>query len=387
MKILHLYANHKWTGPADLALVLARQQSDLEERDGCEISFAIAGFVHEGMAHAVRNRAEELDLRLREGLALRRHLHLPSLFRDAYRLATWIDEGDIDVLHCHQAGDHLIAALSLSMTLKKPKIVRSYWEGELPRFGPRVRYAMNRSSALICAFTELADAFRERSLQGMPLLRCIPPPLDARPIPAQDRLGARSRLLEELGVDATSKLLGITARIQEKRHWPLLWELFARVAKSHPDVRLVVLGRPDHGVFTKLCEEPLLRAGLRQRVHFLGYRRNQAYWEAVAALDAFVFLVPGSDASCRALREAMAQGLPVVCSDQGQLPNLIEHEKDGLVCPLEANALAHAVLRLFQEPEKARELGECAGRKAKAVWIAGKQAESCMEIYRELAQT
>lgn len=56
--------------------------------------------------------------------------------------------------------------------------------------------------------------------------------------------------------------------------------------------------------------------------------------------------------------EAMAFARPViVCSDGGGLTELVEHEVTGLVVPPEPGALAEAIDRLLNDPDRARALG------------------------------
>ena len=76
--------------------------------------------------------------------------------------------------------------------------------------------------------------------------------------------------------------------------------------------------------------------------------------EALRALDAFLFLVPGSDGTCRAVCDAMAFGKPVVATRRGILPELLAErrrsEVPGFAVEEDAESLAAALLDLLTEP-------------------------------------
>lgn len=62
--------------------------------------------------------------------------------------------------------------------------------------------------------------------------------------------------------------------------------------------------------------------------------------------------------------EAMALGLPIVSTNVGGLPYLIDHEKGGLLLePDSVDGFVEAIKRLIENPEIAREMAVCARRK------------------------
>jgi glycosyltransferase involved in cell wall biosynthesis len=109
------------------------------------------------------------------------------------------------------------------------------------------------------------------------------------------------------------------------------------------------------------------QAGIADRVHFEGRRTR----EEIARLlgRASVVAVPSVPTSNGrregipvVLMEAMASGLPVVASGISGIPELVEHERNGLlVPPREPAALADALERLGRDAGLRRRLGQ-AGR-------------------------
>jgi glycosyltransferase involved in cell wall biosynthesis len=58
------------------------------------------------------------------------------------------------------------------------------------------------------------------------------------------------------------------------------------------------------------------------------------------------------------LLEARAVGIPVICTDMGGLPEMVEHGVDGFVVPsAQPRALSDAIRQLAQDRRLAQEMG------------------------------
>src|SRR4029453_11846502 len=80
--------------------------------------------------------------------------------------------------------------------------------------------------------------------------------------------------------------------------------------------------------------------------------------------------------------EAMAAGLPVVATAVGGVPEQIVHLETGiLVPPDDPEAIADWLLRLHDEPELRRRLGEAAARRARSEFTLARQAEGLHRAY------
>jgi glycosyltransferase involved in cell wall biosynthesis len=164
-----------------------------------------------------------------------------------------------------------------------------------------------------------------------------------------------------LGADPADVIVGIVARMQRHRRFDVLLEGFALAVKQVPQLRLIILGRGTHQ--ETVAKAPARRLGIADRVLFPGYLRDD-YVAALNAFDIKVFLVPGSDGSCRAAREAMALGKPVICARRGMLPEIVADGVTGLVVDDTAENLAAALVRLGGDADLRRRMGQAGREKA-----------------------
>jgi protein-tyrosine-phosphatase len=102
----------------------------------------------------------------------------------------------------------------------------------------------------------------------------------------------------------------------------------------------------------------------------------------MAALD--VFVLPSlNEGLPMALLEAMALGKPVVASNVGGIPELVQHDHSGvLVPPNDAPELAGAVLRLMRDREWALQLGAAARLVVETGFSGERNAQALVDVYQ-----
>ncbi|QYJ15075.1 D-inositol-3-phosphate glycosyltransferase [Rubrobacter xylanophilus DSM 9941] len=183
---------------------------------------------------------------------------------------------------------------------------------------------------------------------------------------------------EREGFSAEDVLFVCVARLSPVKRHDLLLEAFSRCAAAFPRARLLLAGEGE------LRRDILRRAeglGLRERVSLLGVRPDVA--DLLAASDAFV-LASSWEGNPLSVMEAMAAGLPVVCTAVGGVPELVEDGISGLLVPPgEAESLAGAMGRLLGD----RALRELMGRKAAAAakrFDLGVMVRAYQDLYRSV---
>ncbi len=342
LKIIHLFANHKFTGPADLAMVLAAGQ----QAEGAEVIFISSQ--HPSVENTVDVIASSRGLTTLSGLRLPKHLNLAGLSKDVVGLRKIIDEHRPDYLHCHLDGDHLPACLATlwsggdakGPSRRAPRIIRSTYHLEPPR-GLRASW-MSRRTHLWLPPTETA---------GERLVRALPAALDRISVLAPPVDLERFHPEQETDHPDAEKpvVVGVVARMQRHRMFPMLIEAFAMAAQQEPRLQLEILGRGTHQ--DEVARIPARETGLGERIRFPGYISPDRYPQQLRQLDLLVFLVPGSDGTCRAAREALASGVPVISTRRGLLPDLIPDHGGALLADEEPETLCRVLLELAQDPQ------------------------------------
>ena len=358
VRILHLFANYKWTGPADPAIRAAARLRGL----GLDVVFSQGAFVHRGGEHRVAEELWRWQLPVVSGLELRKHFHLPSLLRDVVCLRRLIARDRVSILHCHQPADHLLAALAVRALPRPPCIVRSLYEPATPARGLRARASFRRTAAVL-APTRVAQHGVVAAF-GLPSQRVL---LQEPVTEPRELIGPNARA--SWGLLAQHRVVGITARIQPHRRFDLLWQTVRLVVDQMPSARFVLLGRGNPEDTKALVTDPIARLGVGAHVVLPGYQKGADYEAALRALDAFLFLVPGSDGTCRAVCDAMAFGLPVVATRAGILPELLTSprsgESPGQAVEDRAEVLAAALLRYLTDDAMRARDGAAALRRAR----------------------
>jgi glycosyltransferase involved in cell wall biosynthesis len=184
------------------------------------------------------------------------------------------------------------------------------------------------------------------------------------------------------GLKAGDFVVGIVARIQTHRRFDVLLEAMRLVSRRDRNIKLLIVGRGTK--MEQLAVEPVKRMRLSDCVKFAGYQTGNDYVDTLACIDAKIFLVPGTDGTCRAVREAMAMGKPIIAARRGMLPEIVDHGVDGIVIDDTPAALAEAIHHMARDKSRLRSMSEEAFRKAHNEFRPDNQAKKVIRIYEKL---
>jgi glycosyltransferase involved in cell wall biosynthesis len=174
-------------------------------------------------------------------------------------------------------------------------------------------------------------------------------------------------------------VLGL-GRVVEKKGFDLLLEAFAKVAPQHPGVGLVIGG---DGAARPGLENQVRVLGLDDRVVLPGrLDRGGVAW---VMAKAEVFTLPSRvEPFGIVVIEALRAGRPVVVSARGGAPEIVRHEREGLVAdPFDTAAYSEAISRLLGDPSLAGRLA-AAGRQRVEDFSWERIADQYAQLYREL---
>ena len=164
--------------------------------------------------------------------------------------------------------------------------------------------------------------------------------------PPRDRMKFR----REIGVGADVPLIGNVGMIRPDKGQLVLVEATPHVLEKFPNARFVVVGQGT-GILKRgiNVRNAIDRAQLADRIIMAGYRWDTP--DVYAACDMIVIASLRTEASPIVLREAFASGRPVIATKVGDIPEIIEDRKNGLLIePGDAKALAAAILEFIGDP-------------------------------------
>jgi glycosyltransferase involved in cell wall biosynthesis len=192
--------------------------------------------------------------------------------------------------------------------------------------------------------------------------------VDAGRFEGADGRGVREEL--RLG---DAPLIVSVARLDDEKGGEWLLRALPRIGRS---AHLAMVGEgPRLGDWRALCAS----LGIEARVHFLGLRLDVE--EILAAASVVVAPSVCDEGFGLAALEGMAAGRPVVVTDSGPMPEIVEGA--GLVVPKgDAAALADAIDRVLRNDVLARKLGEGGRTRARTVYAMDRYVEQLLAVDR-----
>jgi glycosyltransferase involved in cell wall biosynthesis len=150
-------------------------------------------------------------------------------------------------------------------------------------------------------------------------------------------------------------------RISHKKRIDVLIAAFARIAPSHPNAALVIIGPDDEGLTPQL-QKAATQFGVSGRTTFIGHLAGKEKLAALAA--ATVWVLPSATENFGvAAVEALAAGVPVIMSPGVNISAELGELGACIVCEPEPGALATEISALLEHPDRRSALAT-AGRRA-----------------------
>ncbi|MEM6532733.1 MAG: glycosyltransferase family 4 protein [Myxococcota bacterium] len=348
MNILHLLAYSLYSGPVapTLGLALAQRRAGHTVTVACDRKRGN----FDGYEEAALPRLEARDIVSPLALTLSTKSSPFELMRDIARLRSFLNQGSTDLVHVHMSHDHTMVAVARQGLRSSPRVVRTFHASRSleERFGQGV---INRAAD---GWITRNQTDHERALSKFAL-----PPEKARMIPGSIEStefvvpveAERVRAKQELGLPTDAVVIGHVALIANRGQEELL-DALAMTGNNSAHVLFVGRGEAEPRLRNRVEE-----LGLKSRVHFTGYLKDEALLRAYAALDTAFVAGPGNDASMRGLLEAMSTGLPVLGVSVGAVNDVLTEDFGYPVDDLTPASVAEG-LRLFFDDENPRARGE-----------------------------
>jgi glycosyltransferase involved in cell wall biosynthesis len=216
----------------------------------------------------------------------------------------------------------------------------------------------------------------EQRISGRRPVQLVPNGVDTSRFRPNPR--ARAALRAEMGITPENLVVTVAGRLQPWKGQHVFLKAASGVAAARPDARFVLVGGTLFGEnrdYPRELREQAERLGISERVIFAGNRSDMP--AVYAASDILVHSSVTPEPFGVVIIEAMSCGCPVVVSAAGGAAELFEEGISGLGYPPgDSGELARRILRLLEDADLRRKLGDSGRRRAQKEYTAATSASA-----------
>jgi glycosyltransferase involved in cell wall biosynthesis len=298
----------------------------------------------------------------------------------AMRMADFVRENDIQIVHAHVARDYIPASIACMAAKGSRFIFTRHLVFPLKPFN---RFALKNLSAAIGVSDAVGVELRR--LFHYDKVRIIPNGIDMEHFDLTDPETAGRDFRSMHGIPKDAPLIGTLGELKELKGQRDLVLAAAEIAKSAPDARFVIVGL-DNSLDKKFRRE------LRRLVSVLGLEASFLWLDWLddtapffSAID--VFVSPShSESFGLAILEAMARNKAIVATETDGAKMLVDGT--GTLVPIsDPVAMATAVVAVLGDAEQRQRMGRSAREKAAEKYSLSRMIDATEELYREVLQT
>jgi glycosyltransferase involved in cell wall biosynthesis len=317
-----------------------------------------------------------------------RHFYIPAVLKKldgglyARGLMPWVTDycrrHAVDLLDAHFVWPDGVGVWRLARKLELPyTITLRGWLYEAMshrRILSQCLDAMRDAAAVISVSGHLAKTAAELGVSETKL-HVIPNGVDTNRFVLRDKLECR----EKLGLPMETRLVVAVGHLGPRKGQRENVQAMARLPE---DVRLVIVGDdPAGGRNERELRDLIDRLGLNGRVLLAGQQPYDRIPKYLSAADVSV-LASHREGCPNVVLESLACGTPVVATDVGAVPDLIQPGVNGEIVPVsDVESLAEAIARVLARPASPQAI-----RQSQSVKSWARVAEEVHSIFRSIIE-
>ena len=296
-----------------------------------------------------------------------------------WKLARLLKERQPDILHAHDAHAVAIAALAMSFvrTSIPTRVVAS--RRVIFQLGQNIfsRWKYRQVDRFICASSFIRTVLADDGIsptrldvvyEGVDLVN-----LDTAP---------RVNLHEIFSLPEGAPIVGNVGALDPDKGQRYLIKAAQLVILKIPNAQFLIVGQ---GVLEETLRQQIKSLNLEKHVLLTGFRSDVLSLQKGFNVFVMSSLSEGLGTS---VIDAMACGRPVVSTNVGGLPELVDPGKTGqLVSPHDPQSLAEAILSILQDKTLQMRYGHAASRRARQLFSADRMIDETVEVYHRMAGT
>ncbi|MBB5173576.1 N-acetyl-alpha-D-glucosaminyl L-malate synthase BshA [Texcoconibacillus texcoconensis] len=297
----------------------------------------------------------------------------------ASKMAEVAKRESLDILHVHYAVPHAISAhLAKEMVGDHLKIVTTLHGTDItvlgydPSLKDMIRFGINKSDYVTAVSQDLVHQTQEL-LQTSKPIETVYNFVDQRLYYPKQVDGLKA----EYGISEHQRVVVHVSNFRRVKRVTDVIDAFRLVREKEDAVLLLIGEGPDLPV----VDEKVKQYGLEDVVYFLG---NQKRINELLSMSDVKWLLSEKESFGLTILEAMACRLPVIGTDIGGIPEVIEDDENGYIVPLgDTRQVAEKTLSLFQDEEKRQEMGRKAELRTATVFAQEEIVAQYERVYHQ----
>lgn len=315
--------------------------------------------------------------------------YIKSLRRDShpfwdclafFEILKVINEIKPDVLHTHTSKAGFIgriagriAGVKVAIHMAHGHVFYGYFNNITSRIYVYLEKIAAKFTDKILTLTEIekGEYLQEKIAPGDKIVT-IPCGIDV------DRFSAsHNAVRNEFGISSDMPVIGWVGRAETVKGCEYFLRACQLIKKELPGVRFLVVGE---GSLNGEMEKLAYSLDLSDEVKFTGYRTDMP--EIMNSIDLLLH-TPLNEGLGRVLLEAMTCEKPIVATNVGGIPEIVEHGIQGFLVPAgDYASMASESLKILKDSELAKSLGS-AGRKKALNFSTEKMVQKIHNLYNE----
>ena len=299
--------------------------------------------------------------------------------QSGHELLAWMREHEIDLIHTHyrratllgrrlQKRQRRVRHVPILYTLHLSHIQVSGWRRLLADWGDHAHVASEDARDWLIRAAGVPD---DR-------ITLIPHGIEVQRWPIRsdaDRAAARAKLR----LPAEALVMAFVGRLDYPKNAQWCAQVVASAHRHWPNLHLLYAGAgPERGDL----EQFAVREGISDRVHFVGEVDPLPVYQAADLL-----LLPSErEGFSLVCAEAMSVGVPHVRTRTSGTRELTIENQTGVSVEIDRTAFVGATMRLLNQPQELRRMGEAGARLVREKFTFERQVEQTIALYRRLIE-
>jgi glycosyltransferase involved in cell wall biosynthesis len=290
-----------------------------------------------------------------------------------------IKRKQIDLIHSNQPRSNLFGAIAA-----KIKNVPIVWHErclESGRFDSDNIFSF-LPDKIICN----SDAVRNRFTKGKGVDTKIKTIINGVDLSEFDPESNGSVIRKEFNIGEDELVIGTIGRIDPEKGYECFLESARIILQNVRNVRFLIVGKAcNNPSLEKSLYDMSVKKGVDKKTIFTGFRSDIP--RLLASMD--VVVLPSEiDACSRVLFESMAMQKPLVATDAGGTPEVVQDDITGfLVKPKDPSGMARCIIKLLQNKSLSEQYGKAGRKRVEEMFTIERNIKETENVYLELLGT